>query len=213
MLEVGSLGPDFVLYNQEGTPIKLSRLLDDVDGLVLYFFVQAGSPGCVKEATTFQELLPELEKRRVRVAGVSQDSVSSLAEFARGNGITFDLLADTEHRSIEEWGAWRGMGTARMTYILDSGGVVRHVFPRVNVNAHAQEVLALFSAPSSDAAAAGAAAAEGSATGAVSAASMPELVHDVARSSLRLLLAQAQAGTAIPDDISGLAAEVAARRR
>jgi len=38
------------------------------------------------------------------------------------------------------------MGIVRTTYILDSAGKVKHVFPKVQVNGHIQEVLAALKA-------------------------------------------------------------------
>ena len=243
MLDVGSLAPSFALMNQDYNTIKLSRLLEDGDDLLVFFFVQAGAPGCVREATLFNELLDQLAARRVKVVGITTEPVGALANMVRANNLRFDLLSDPEHESIAEWGAWRGQGVARMSYLLNPKGEVTRVFPRVNVHEHAAEVLALFDdrapapaspevdapaapepspAPPAEIAAAApkpatpATPAPASPAPAASPAELPLLAAHgvgVARSALLLLLALIDAGVELPADVAALAAHVASKKR
>jgi peroxiredoxin Q/BCP len=60
------------------------------------------------------------------------------------------LAGDTTHKTLEAYGAWqeknlygkKWMGIVRTTYIIDANGKVTHVFPKVRVDGHIQEVLA-----------------------------------------------------------------------
>ncbi|MDD4788806.1 MAG: redoxin domain-containing protein, partial [Pirellulales bacterium] len=64
--------------------------------------------------------------------------------------LNFPLLADTEHKVAEKYGAWRektrfgktSMGVQRSTFLIDAGGVVRKVWKSVRVAGHDQQVLA-----------------------------------------------------------------------
>lgn len=82
--------------------------------------------------------------------GVSGDTVEKLQKFRDKYKLNFPLAGDTSHEMLEEYGVWqeknlygqKSMGIVRTTYIVDSDGKVRNVFPKVKVEGHAQEVLA-----------------------------------------------------------------------
>lgn len=213
MPAVGDLGPDFALYNQDQHMVQLGRLTADADHVVVYFFPQAGAPGCVREAIGFRDVMPELLKRRVRVVGITSSPGAEIAAFAKEQGLNFDVLCDSSRRICEEWGALRGENTARMTFILNAKGVVTHAFPRVDVWKHPAEVLALFAA--SPVAAEPVVAAQAPVQPAVSQTAAvvsstsvhsagPDLVAEAARAVLKLLLMHKQSGGTIPPDVSEL---------
>ena len=59
------------------------------------------------------------------------------------------MAGDTAHQTLEAYGVWqektlygkKSMGIVRTTYIIDGNGKVTHVFPKVKVDGHIQEVL------------------------------------------------------------------------
>ena len=63
------------------------------------------------------------------ILGVSADDVASHRAFRDKYGLNFPLLADTEHKVAEKYGAWReknmygkkSMGIQRSTYLIDAG--------------------------------------------------------------------------------------------
>ncbi len=81
---------------------------------------------------------------------MSGDSVETLAKFRAKYKLNFRMAGDTSHKTLEAYGVWqeknmygkKSMGIVRTTYIIGPDGVVKHVFPRVRVEGHAQEVLA-----------------------------------------------------------------------
>jgi len=85
-----------------------------------------------------------------RVLGVSADPVKDLQRFRDKYKLNFPLAGDTTHKMLEAYGVWqeknlygrKSMGIVRTTYILDRAGKVEHVFPKVKVEGHAQEILA-----------------------------------------------------------------------
>ncbi len=199
--------------------VQLGRLQADADYVVVYFFPQAGAPGCAREAIGFRDVMPELVKKRVRVVGITSSPSAEIVAFAKEHGLNFDLLCDSNRRICEEWGALRGENTARMTFILNAKGIVTHAFPRVDVWKHPAEVLALIPAPSGGVSAApgesapAAAQSQASvpATGSTAAAPAsighsagPDLVAEAARAVLKLLLVHKQSGGTIPPDVSEL---------
>jgi peroxiredoxin Q/BCP len=81
---------------------------------------------------------------------MSGDSVEELKKFHVKYKLNFPLAGDTSHQTLEAYGVWqeknmygvKRMGIVRTTYLLDAQGKVTHVFPKVKVDGHLQEVLA-----------------------------------------------------------------------
>jgi len=117
--------------------------------VILYFYPKDDTPGCTKEACGFRDAATRLSKHDAVVLGVSPDSVASHDDFRRKFKLPFTLLADTDHRVAEKYGAWReknmygrkSMGIARSTYIIDARGRVARVFKAVKADGHADKVL------------------------------------------------------------------------
>ena len=63
------------------------------------------------------------------VLGVSPDSVETLRRFQEMNRLPFALGADTDRTVTKLYDVRRrlGMGTSRITYVIDKRGLVRHV--------------------------------------------------------------------------------------
>ena len=68
--------------------------------------------------------------------GVSRDSVESHQKFKKKYSFPFTLLADKEGKLYEAFGV-----SGRTTFLIDSNGTVTHVWPKVNVSGHADDVL------------------------------------------------------------------------
>jgi len=147
MLAEGQPAPDFTLPDQDGTPVQLSALVGQP--VVLYFYPRDATPGCTTEACDFRDATPDYQSLGVRVLGVSHDTVASHRKFADKHGLPFILLADPEREVIQAYGVWKektlygkkSMGVERTTVVIDAGGVVRRVFPRVRVAGHVGKVL------------------------------------------------------------------------
>lgn len=82
------------------------------------------------------------------IVGVSADKESAQAKFKEKFDLPFTLIADTEHKLAEAFGAWKQksfmgkkyMGIERSTFIIDKAGKIAKIFPKVSVNGHAEEV-------------------------------------------------------------------------
>jgi len=119
--------------------------------VVLYFYPKDDTPGCTVEACNFRDEHSALEKAGAVVLGVSPDTTKSHEKFATKFSLPFPLLADTDHKVAETYGAWGEktnygrtfMGIIRSTFLIDPQGVVKHVWPKVKVNGHVDEVLSV----------------------------------------------------------------------
>ena len=147
-MKVGQKAPEFTVVDDSGKTVKLS----DFKGkkVVLYFYPKDDTPGCTKEACSFRDGISEIRKQGAVVLGVSADSAASHQKFRKKFDLNFPLLADTEKKIIEDYDVWKEkslygrkyMGIERTTYIIGKDGKISHIFPKVKVSEHYDEVLA-----------------------------------------------------------------------
>ncbi len=80
--------------------------------------------------------------------GVSPDSVESHKKFRDKYELNFPLLADTDKKIVEAYGVWKEksmygkkyMGVERTTFVIDQAGKISHIFRKVKVEQHYDEV-------------------------------------------------------------------------
>ena len=146
-LKMGQKAPDFAAMNDKGEKVKLADLKGKK--VVLYFYPKDDTPGCTTEACAFRDGIDEIKARGAVVLGVSADSVDSHKKFKSKFDLNFPLLADGDKKVIEAYGVWKEksmygrkyMGIERTTFIIDEQGKIAHIFPKVKVAQHYDEVL------------------------------------------------------------------------
>ena len=146
-VKVGQKAPDFTAMNDKGEKVKLGDLKGKK--VVLYFYPKDDTPGCTKEACAFRDGIDEIKSRGAVVMGVSADSVDSHKKFKNKFDLNFPLLADSDKKMVEGYGVWKEksmygkkyMGIERTTFIIDENGKIAHIFPKVKVDQHYDEVL------------------------------------------------------------------------
>lgn len=144
LLAVGSEVPDVSAVAQDGEVVKLRALQGKP--LIVYFYPKDDTPGCTIEAKGIRDRYQELAQRAT-VLGVSSDTQDSHKAFADKYSLPFKLLVDSSHTLERAFGVpLRGDYAKRVTFVIDRAGKVRKVFPDVNPNGHAQELLAALAA-------------------------------------------------------------------
>lgn len=142
-IEPGSPAPGFEAEDHEG----VTRRLEDYEGrgLVLYFYPEDGTPGCIEEACGFREAMDRYQAAGLAVVGVSTDSRRSHQAFAEEHDLNFPLLVDEGNEISKAYGAyqaWRRLPVdKRITYLVDGDGIVRDVWEAIDPAKHAMEVL------------------------------------------------------------------------
>ena len=68
---------------------------------------------------------------------MSSDSVESHQKFKKKYSIPFTLLVDADKKLRDAFGAG-----SRSTFLFGADGTIRKVWPKVNVEGHAEDVLA-----------------------------------------------------------------------
>jgi len=147
-MKVGQKAPDFAAKDDAGKTVKLSDLKGKK--VVLYFYPKDDTPGCTTEACNFRDEGAAIRKLGAVVIGVSADSAESHQKFKKKFDLNFPLLADTERKVIEAYDVWKEksmygrkyMGIERTTFIIGADGKITHIFPKVKVADHSDEVLA-----------------------------------------------------------------------
>jgi thioredoxin-dependent peroxiredoxin len=112
--------------------------------VVLFFYPKDDTPGCTKQACAFRDDYEEFGKLDAEVIGVSSDSVDSHGRFASKHDLPFTLLSDEGGKVRKLYGVKNSFGLfpGRVTYVIDEGGVVRHIFSsQLGVEKHVEEAL------------------------------------------------------------------------
>ena len=141
-LAAGDRAPLIALRDAEGS----ERRSDQLGGkaLVLFFYPKDDTPGCTAEACAFRDSYSDLQALGAEVWGVSGDDAASHRRFAGRHRLPFPLLVDSGNSLRRAFGvpAVLGLLPGRVTYVIDGGGVIRHVFNNLlDGAAHRREAL------------------------------------------------------------------------
>jgi peroxiredoxin Q/BCP len=141
-IEAGQAAPEFTLLDEDGA----SRSLSDYRGqrVILYFYPEAGTPGCTTEACDFRDNLNSLKSAGYTVLGVSRDQPEKLRGFIDDQGLNFTLLSDPDAAVHERYGAWGEkslygktvIGVLRSTFVIDENGTVTLSLYNVKATGH-----------------------------------------------------------------------------
>lgn len=141
MPKTGDKAPLVEGKDQDGKPWKLA---DEIGKKVvlLYFYPKDDTPGCTKEACGFRDRIADLKKENVEVIGVSFDSSESHQKFISKYSLNFPLLADTDGKIAEAYGAkmsGRNM-SRRVSFLIGLDGKIAHVTDVPQAETHLSEM-------------------------------------------------------------------------
>ena len=147
-MDTGEQVPDFELPDQDGTPRRLSTLLQS-GPVVLFFYPAAMTTGCTKEACHFRDVGAEYAAAGVQRVGISHDAVAKQKEFAQLHSFDYPLLSDEDGTVAATFGVKRGgllgkfAATKRYTFAIGTDSrVVAVISSETNMNMHADQALA-----------------------------------------------------------------------
>lgn len=117
---------------------------------VLYFYPKDDTPGCTLEGQDFRDREAAFKRLRIRVLGVSRDSLASHEKFKAKYALPFDLVSDPDETLCRQFDVIKEknmygkkvLGVERSTFLVDAEGVLRNEWRKVKVAGHADEVLA-----------------------------------------------------------------------
>lgn len=149
MIEIGQKAPDLLGTDQDGKEVRLS----DYPGrtIALYFYPKDSTSGCTAQACNLRDNYQTLLDAGYQVIGVSVDPADSHKKFIAKQQLPFPLIADTDHRLVEEFGVWgeksmygrKYMGTFRTTFIISPDGTVERIITpkQIKTKDHAAQIL------------------------------------------------------------------------
>jgi len=143
-LPPGTKAPDFALPSTPDQRVSLAEFRGQP--VILAFYPEDWSPVCSDQMALYQEVLPEFQKLKAELLGISVDGIWCHLAFAKDRNLHFPLLADFEPkgavaRAYQVYRATEGT-SERALYVIDAEGIVRwsYVSP-VGVNPGADGIL------------------------------------------------------------------------
>ncbi|MER5212996.1 thioredoxin-dependent thiol peroxidase [Streptomyces sp. NPDC002838] len=146
-LQPGDTAPAFTLPDTDGHEVSLS----DHQGrkVIVYFYPAALTPGCTKQACDFTDNLELLAGAGYDVIGISPDKPEKLAKFRDKESLRITLLADSDKKVLDAYGAFGEkknygrtyMGVIRSTVIVDEEGKVERALYNVRATGHVAKII------------------------------------------------------------------------
>ena len=152
-MELYSKISDFSLLDEQNREVYLSQFAGKP--VVLFFYPQAGAPGCTIEACSFRDFYGELYRMGVVILGISNDTPQAQKLFKEEHKLPYPLLADVDKKVCKQFGVFKErkikvlgvfskkvLRMERMTYLIGPDQRIVRIFSKVKPDGHAEEVLA-----------------------------------------------------------------------
>jgi len=122
----GTPAPEFTLHVTPDQSLSLSELRGKP--VILAFYPADWSPVCGDQMGLYNEILPEFQKYRAELLGISVDGVWCHEAFAKDRHLHFPLLADFEPKGAvaQMYGVYRKSDGVceRALFVIGKNGVI-----------------------------------------------------------------------------------------
>ncbi len=123
MIPAGQQAPDFDAGDQTGKHIRLSKLLEKTD-VVLIFYPGDFTPGCTRQLCAVRDDWSEFTRHGATVLGVNPAEAAQHARFVREYHFPFPLIVDEGSKIAAAYGARGAETTQRTVYAIRKDGKV-----------------------------------------------------------------------------------------
>ena len=142
-------GSKFPIFNLPATDYDSYTNEQIKKQFVLFVYPTDGTPSCTKEAIGFSNHVDDFDDFDTLVIGLSKDGISKHKVFIKKNNLKINLLSDENLELIKSLGCWTEkamygktyMGTERTTFLVSKEGLILHIWRKVKVPGHVEEVL------------------------------------------------------------------------
>lgn len=146
-LAAGQKAPGFSGVDQFGNKISLTGLKGQK--VVLYFYPEDDTPTCTAQACNLRDHYLALQQQGLKIIGISPNEMRDHEKFGKKYDLPFSLLADPNHKIIDNYGVWgpkqmfghKYMGLIRTTFIIDEKGIIQKIFLKPKAAQHTREIL------------------------------------------------------------------------
>ena len=126
LLQPGTLAPEFTLHVTPDQMLSFSELRGRP--VILAFYPADWSPVCGDQMALYNEVLPEFQKHKAELLGISVDGVWCHAAFVEHRHLHFPLLSDYEPKGevAKAYRAYREVDgcSERALFVIDSRGKI-----------------------------------------------------------------------------------------
>lgn len=121
-----SIAPDFTLPDGDGNQWRLSDHQGKV--VVLLFYPGDETPVCTRQMCSVRDRWEDYAETGAEVVGISTNTTESHKSFAEHHDLPMQLLADTERKVADLYGAKSLIPgkVARSVFVIDATGVIRY---------------------------------------------------------------------------------------
>jgi thioredoxin-dependent peroxiredoxin len=124
-MKLGDPLPAVSAPDQDGKPVNLAE--EGKTGYTLvYFYPKAMSKGCTAQACSLRDSYSELQKKGVKIFGVSLDTVEDQKKFQELDHLPFALLSDQDKQVTAAFGVplLKNAFATRQAYLFKDGKLV-----------------------------------------------------------------------------------------
>ncbi len=144
LLTAGTQAPEFTLHVTPDQSLALSELRGQP--VILAFYPADWSPVCGDQMALYNEILPEFQKYKAELLGISVDGVWCHEAFTKDRHLRFPLLSDFEPKGAvaQAYGSYRkSEGVCeRARFVIDMKGIITwSYYSPVAVNPGADGIL------------------------------------------------------------------------
>ncbi|KAJ4294501.1 thioredoxin peroxidase dot5 [Kalmusia sp. IMI 367209] len=109
----------------EGTKTTLAKLVEESkNGVVLFTYPKASTPGCTKQACLFRDSYEPLTVGGLAIYGLSTDSAKSNTSFKTKQNLPYPLICDPSQSLISAIGLKGPKSAKRGVFVVDKSGKV-----------------------------------------------------------------------------------------
>lgn len=115
-MKPGDITKNFILKDETGKSFELYKNLDTQ--ILLVFYPKDDTLVCSTQLAEYNENLDEFSKNKIKVVGISTDSIQSHSDFCNKLKIKFPLLADEDREVNRQYNAINFLGMNKRLLVL-----------------------------------------------------------------------------------------------
>ncbi len=115
-MKPGDIAKNFILKDETGKSFELYKNLDTQ--ILLVFYPKDDTLVCSTQLAEYNENLDEFSKNKIKVVGISTDSIQSHSDFCNKLKIKFPLLADEDREVNRQYNAINFLGMNKRLLVL-----------------------------------------------------------------------------------------------